>query len=70
MTRVQPLFRSVAADGAVYLLVIEDEERWTIQRDGTVIASGRADEVSVRDAIATFRALPVATPRKTLRAAS
>ena len=69
-TKAQPLFRSVGADNAVYLLIIEGHQRWTIQRDGIVIASGTTDEASISDAIATFRSLPVATPRKMLRAAS
>lgn len=70
MTRTQPLFRSVGADGAEYLLIIEGDERWMIQLDGTVIASGPTDEDGIRDAIARFRALPVAPPRRALRAAS
>ena len=62
-TKAQPLFRSVGTDDAVYLLVIEGHERWTIQRDGIVIANGPTDEAGISDAIATFRSLPVATPR-------
>jgi hypothetical protein len=69
-TKGQPLFRSVGGDDAVYLLVIEGHERWTIQRDGIVIASGPTDEAGIMIAIATFRALPVATPATTLRVAS
>ena len=66
--KAQPLFRSVGTDDAVYLLVIEGHERWTIQRDGIVIASGPTDEASISGAIKTFRSLPVAPPRKMLRA--
>ena len=71
MTRAQALFRSARADGGVYLFVIEGNERWTIQLDGTVIATGPADESGIVEAIAAFRALPVVTPtRPPLRAAS
>lgn len=71
MTHAQPLFRSVRADGGIYLFIIECNDRWTIQLDGTVIASGPTDEHAIMGAIATFRALPVvAPPRVVLRAAS
>ena len=71
MTRIQPLFRSVSSDGAVYLFVIEGDDRWTIQLDGDVIASGPADECGVVKGIAAFRALPgVRPPRTTVRVAS
>ena len=70
MTRAQPLFRSVGADGAIYLLVIEGNERWTIQLDGEVIATGPTDESGIGDAIARFRALPVKTPVRLMRAAA
>ena len=70
MTRVQPLFRSLGIDGAEYLLVIESRERWTIRRDGEVIADGPTDEAGIAEAIATFRTLPVGMPAKHLRVAS
>ena len=56
--RVQPLFWSVGVDKAVYLFVIEGQERWTIERDGTVVASGPTDDESIRGAIETFCTLP------------
>lgn len=71
MTRVQPLFRSLGVDGAEYLLVIESPRRWTIRRGGEAIADGPTDDAGIADAIARFRALPVARPAKAqLRAAS
>ena len=54
--RIRPLFRSVGADDRVYLFVIEGHARWTIRRDGTVIATGPTDEDGIIEAIATFRA--------------
>ncbi len=70
MTHGKPLFRSLGPDGGEYLLVIEGTERWVILLDGNLVAAGPTDEVGIRDAIATFRALPVATPQRVLRAAS
>ena len=71
MTHFQPLFRSVSAEGGVYLFVIEGDERWTIQLDDEVIASGPTDESGIMRGIAAFRALPAVRPaRATLRAAS
>ena len=68
---VQPLFRSVSADGGVYLFVIEGEERWTIRLDGEDIAAGPTDECGIIKGIAAFRALPgIRPPRTTLRVAS
>ena len=71
MTCARALFRSLSADGGVYLFVIEDRDRWTIQLNGDVIASGSTDECGISEAIATFRALPTVTPpARTLRVAS
>jgi hypothetical protein len=71
VTHFQPLFRSVSAEGGVYLFVIEGEERWTIRLDDEVIASGPTDDSGIMRGIAAFRALPaVRPPRTTLRAAS